>query len=65
MAWKRIEDRQLEWDLMQAGLLWVLGDSGTYYRYDTDCAMRWQAAHSKRRWFSAENWRKNYIQLED
>lgn len=65
MAWKRIEDRQLEWDLMQAGLLWVLGDSGTYHHYSADCAVRWQHQYNKREWFSTENWRHNYIQLED
>lgn len=65
MAWKRIEDRQLEWDLMQAGLLYVQHPalSSEYIHYTKDVVRSWEGCQYS--WFSPHNDRKNYIQLEE
>ena len=68
MAWVRIEDRQKEWELMLAGLLWVkAGRDGEHYNhYSPAAAETWQQVPWHRQeWFDSTNWRENYIQLEE
>lgn len=69
MAWKRIDDKQLAWDLMRSGLLYIkcsMVGEDVYALYDAATRTAWeQTPENKEAWFSPENARENYIQIED
>ena len=62
MAWKRIDDRQLAWDLMQAGLLYY-GTSTVYHHYTERHQLAW--VPYKDYWLTASNKIEDYIQVEE
>jgi len=68
MAWQRIDDKQLAWDLMRSGLLYIKSSmtDDMYSLYDADCRTAWEEApEHKDEWFSPKNDRENYIQIEE
>ena len=62
MAWKRIDDKQLAWDLMQAGLLYYGTRTGCRH-YTEHHQLAW--APHKDLWLAASNKIEDYIQIEE
>lgn len=62
MAWQRVDDRQLEWDLLQAGLLYF-ESRGRYYHYTEHYQVAWLPHKSA--WLSIYNRLHNYIHVDE
>jgi len=62
MGWQRIEDRQLEWDLLQTGLLYFESRGG-YCNYTEHYIVAWQPFKSI--WLSSANSLHNYIHVDE
>lgn len=66
MAWQRVNDRKLEWDLMKAGLLYVKNTvANTYHHYTTTAQESWKTRGNVGEWFGPDNKRENYIHVEE
>lgn len=62
MAWQRVDDKELAWDLMQAGLLYYGTRAGC--RHYTEYHQLAWVPH-KDLWLSASGKQADYIQVED
>lgn len=66
VAWQRVDDRKLEWDLMQAGVLYVKGTkAGVYTHYNAFSQESWKTRGNVGEWFGPDNKRENYIHVEE
>lgn len=65
MAWQRVDDRKLEWDLMQAGVLYVKGNKDSYTHYEPFAQEAWAKNSNIEEWFGSDNTRENYIHVEE
>lgn len=62
MAWQRVEDKQLAWDLLHEGMLYYKYGP-EYYHYSHSHSNAWKPF--KTNWFNLTAVPNNYIRVEE